>query len=115
MKKILPVALFSVLIFVIYNSKTEDYKEKKEFYNSNFSSEIIKIETTRGTKIQCKDGNYFYESDYEGVKLMEGDIIRKNNESIIVLRKNPQDEYTEIGTGKSIKPESSYFNYFFGL
>ncbi|MFV8333548.1 hypothetical protein [Flavobacterium sp. GSP14] len=115
MRKIIPVIiLFSILFSIIYNSKTEYYEKSKEFHKSYFSAEITKIKEYRGTKIYYDNDNYFYESDYDGIKLKVGDVIRKNDAEIIVTRKNSSGEYVEIGKGKSIKPSKSYFSYFFG-
>ena len=116
MRKIIPVIiLIPILFFIIYNSKTEYYEKSKEFHKSYFSAEIIKIKEGRGTQIYYDNDNYFYESDYDGIKLKVGDVIRKSDAEIIVTRKNSNGEYIEIGKGKSIAPEKSYFNYFFGI
>ncbi|MEW5677243.1 hypothetical protein ABGT15_13090 [Flavobacterium enshiense] len=116
MKKIfLPIIITLIVFFLIYNSKTEYYEKSKEFHNSYFSSEIIKIEQARGTKIYYENDNFFYESDYKGVKLMVNDVIRKSSDGITILRKNSKGKYIEIGKGKSIEPKISYFKYFFDL
>jgi hypothetical protein len=113
MKKIILPIILSIFCFVVYNSKTEYYEKSKEFNQNSFSAEIEKIVEGRGTKVYYKNDSYFYEEDYEGVKLKVGDVIRKNNAQIIIMRKNSNGEYVEVGKGKSIEPSKSYFNYFF--
>jgi hypothetical protein len=113
-KKIIPAfIIFLIFSFFIYNSKTKYYEKSKEFHAGNFNGEIEKIVEGRGTKIYYENEKYFYLEDYDGVKLLVGDIIRKNNNEISVLRKNSKDEYIEIGNGKSLEPKKSYFKYFF--
>jgi hypothetical protein len=113
MKKIILPIILSIFCFVVYNSKAEYYEKSKEFNQNYFSGEIEKIIEGRGTKVYYKNDSYFYEEDYEGVKLKVGDVIRKNNAQIIIMRKNSNGEYVEVGKGKSIEPCKSYFNYFF--
>ena len=114
MKKIIPLIIILIFCFVVYNSKNDYYEKSEEFYRNSFSAEIEKIVEGRGTKVYYENDNYFYEEDYEGVKLKVGDVIRKNDAEIIITRKNSSGEYVEIGKGKSIEPNKNYFNYFFG-
>ena len=113
MKKIFSILIIFIFCFFVYNSKTENYNKSKEFYLNNFNAEIKKIEEGRGIKIYYENEKYFYESDYEGVKLKVGDMIIKSESKIIVRRKNSNGEYSEIGIGKSKKPKENYFTYFF--
>ncbi len=115
MKKIILIVIISIFCFIVYNSKTENYENSKEFYRNNFSSEIEKIVEGRGTKIYYENDKFFYEDDFRGIKLKIGDLIRKNNSEIIVLRKNINGEYVEVGKGTSKEPSKCYFNYFFGI
>ena len=116
LKKIIPASIIFIIFgFFFYNSKTDDYEKSKEFYNKTFSGKIEKIVEGRGTRIYYGDQNYFYLSNYEGIELLVGDIIQKNNSKISILRKNSKNEYLEIGNGKSLEPKKSYFEYFFDL
>ena len=113
MKKIIPLIIILIFCFVIYNSKKDSYEKSEEFYRKSFSGEIEKIIEGRGTKVYYENDSYFYEEDYEGVKLNVGDVIRKKDAEIIIMRKNSSGEYVEVGKGKNIEPNKSYFNYFF--
>lgn len=115
MRKIIPTILIITFCSLVYNSKTEDYEKSKEFHKSYFSSEIIKINEGRGTKIYYGKDTYFYESDYDGIELKVGDVIRKGDKEIIVTRRNASGEYIMVGKGKSLEPEKCYFDYFFGI
>ena len=115
MKKIIPLIIILIFFFLVYNSGTEYYKKSKEFHSKYFSGEIEKIIEGRGTKIYYDSVNYFYEGDYDGIKLMVGDIIRKNGSEITIRRKDRNGNYAEIAKGKSIEPAKSYFHYFFGI
>jgi hypothetical protein len=115
MKKLIPIIIvIFIFCFMSNNSKTEYYEKNKEFYQNSFSGEIEKIVEGRGTKIYYENDKYFYEDDFEGTKLKVGDVIRKNANEIILMRKNSNGEYVEIGKGKCKKPSTNYFNYFFG-
>ncbi len=110
--------LFSIFLFFVYNSGTEYYEKSIEFSRKNFSGEITKIVETRGTKVYYKDydiENYFYLGDYSGVELLVGDVLRKRGDEITVMRKGNNNELFEVGKGKSLKPEKSYFTYFTGI
>ena len=116
MKKIIPIIfILSIFCFVVYNSKTEYYEKSKEFYSKTFSGEIIKITEGRGNKIYYESDKYFYSSECENLEIKVGDLVRKNINEIIVLRKNSNGEYIEIGKEQIKKPSKSYFNYFFGV
>jgi hypothetical protein len=116
MKKIiLPIIIITLFCFMVYNSKTEDYEKSKEFNKNYFTAEIEKIVEGRGTKVYYENNKYFYEDDFEGIKLKVGDVIRKSENEIIIMRKNSKGEYIEAGKGKSKEPSKSYFNYFFGI
>ena len=114
MKKIIPLIIILIFCFVVFNSKKDYYEKSEEFYHNSFTGEIEKIIEGRGTKVYYENESFFYEEDYEGEKLKVGDLIRKNNAEITIMRKNSSGEYIEIGKGKSIEPNKSYFNYFFG-
>ena len=115
MKKIIPLVIILIFFFSVYNSGTAYYKKNKEFHSKYFSGEIEKIIEGRGTKIYYDRDNYFYESDYDGIKLLVGDVIRKNGSEITISRKDINGNYVEIGKGKSKEPKKSYFDYFFGI
>jgi hypothetical protein len=116
MRKVLPpIILFCVFCILVYNSGTEYYEKSREFHKNYFSGEILKIKEGRGTKIYYESDKYFYEGDFEGIKLKVGDIIRKNDTVVIVMRRNSRGEYVEVGIGRSKEPKKSYFNYFFGI
>lgn len=114
-KKSVVVIIISIFIFIVYNSKSEYYQKSKEFHEKYFNGEILKIVEGRGTEIYYEKNSFFYKDDYEGPELLVGDILRKNNSEITIMRKNAEGDYVEIGKGKSIKPKESYFNYFFGI
>jgi hypothetical protein len=114
-KKIIPIVIILIFFFTVLNSKTDNYEKSKEFHLKYFSGEIEKIIEGRGTKIYYDNDNFFYEDDYEGIKLLVGDLIRKNGSEITIIRKNNNGDYVEIGKGKSIEPKKSYFDYFFGI
>ncbi|MBF4491953.1 hypothetical protein IR010_05310 [Flavobacterium sp. MR2016-29] len=109
------LVIISILLFLIYNSKNEYYKKSKEFHEKTLNGEILEIAKSRGTKIYYDRNDFFYQSDYEGPELFVGDVIRKNGSEIMILRKDSKGDYIEVGKGKSVEPEKSYFNYFFGI
>lgn len=116
MRKIIPgIIVFLFFCFMVYNSKTEDYKERIKFRKSTFSGEIIKITEGRGTKIYYDNDKYFYESNCETLEIKVGDIVRKTYDEITVNRKNSNGEYVEVGKEIIKEPSKSYFNYFFGI
>ena len=115
MKKIISAIIILIFFFIVYNSKTDYYEKSKQFHTKYFSGEIQKIDEGRGTKIYYDRDNYFYESDYDGIKLLVGDVIRKSGSEITIVRKDINGNYVEIGKGKSIEPKKSYFDYFFGI
>ena len=110
MKKIITLVILLIFSLVVFNSKKDKYEKSEEFYRNSFSGEIEKIIEGRGTKVYYGNESFFYEEDYEGEKLRVGDIVRKNNAEITIMRKNSNGEYIEIGKGKSIEPNKSYFN-----
>lgn len=115
-KKIWRIIIVLIFVIAIYASKTDYYESKKEFYKRSFSSEIEKVIESRGTKVYYKyfdRESYFYLDDYEGVELKVGDIIRKTDDKISIMRKDKNGKYIEVGKGKSLKPEESYFQFFF--
>lgn len=114
-KKIIITLIITIFIFIVYNSKTEYYQKSKEFHQNYFNGEIQKIVAGRGTEIYYEKDKFFYKDDYDGPELLVGDIIRKSNTEITILRKNYEGNYIEIGRGKSIQPKKSYFDYFFGI
>ena len=116
MRKTIPVILvISIFCFMVYNSKTEYYEKSKQFYANSFSGEIIKITEGRGNKIYYENDKYFYDFECDGLEIKVGDVVRKNINEIIVLRKNLNGEYVEVGKEIIKKPSKSYFNYFFGI
>ncbi|OXA81097.1 hypothetical protein SAMN05444397_109193 [Flavobacterium aquidurense] len=116
MRKIIPaIIVISIFCFMVYNSKTEYYEKSKEFSRSTFSGEILKITEGRGSKIYYENDKYFYDSDCEGLEIKVGDVVRKSISEIIVMRKNSNGEYVEIGKEIIKEPNKSYFNYFFGI
>lgn len=115
-KKIWRIIIFLIFLILIYTSKTDYYESKKEFYKRSFSSEIEKMIGSRGTRVYYKyfgKESYFYLHQYEGIELKVADVIRKNEDVITIMRKDKNGEYAEVGKGKSLKPEESYFQFFF--
>jgi len=116
MRKIIPaIIVILIFCFMVYNSKTEYYEKSKEFSRSTFSGEIQKITEGRESKIYYENDKYFYDSDCEGLEIKVGDVVRKSISEIIVMRKNSNGEYVEIGKEIIKEPNKSYFNYFFGI
>lgn len=110
--------IFSIFLFFVYNSGTEYYEKSIAFSRKSFSGEIIKIVESRGTKVYYKDADvqdYFFLEHYSGVELLVGDVLRKSGDELRVMRNNKNNELIEVGKGKSIKPEDSYFTYFTGI
>lgn len=121
MKKVVSSLLIVLILLIfgfnIYNSKREYYKEQVEFYNKNFSGVVKDICEGRGTKIYYSSNEYFYtffcEDEYkldENVKV--GDIVIKEFETLEICR-NKRDNV--IISSNVMKPEKSYFEFFFGL
>ena len=116
MRKTIPVILvISIFCFMVYNSKTEYYEKSKQFYANSFSGEIIKIIEGRGNKIYYEKDKYFYDFEFDSLNIKVGDVVRKNSSEIMVMRKNSNGEYIEVGKEVIKKPSKSYFNYFFGF
>ncbi|REG88748.1 hypothetical protein [Flavobacterium aquicola] len=116
MRKIFPVIIvISIFCFMVYNSKTEYYEKSIEFSKSTFSGEILKITEGRGNKIYYENDKYFYDSNCEGLEIQVGDVVRKSIGEIIVMRKDSNGKYVEVGKQIIKEPSKSYFNYFFGI
>lgn len=116
MRKIIPIVIIiSIFCFMVYNSKSEYYEKSREFYKSTFNSEILKIKEGRGNKIYYEDDKYFYDSECEELEIKVGDLVRKNSSEIIVMRKDSNGNYVEVGKELINEPSKSYFNYFFGI
>lgn len=115
-KYILTISIGVIIVFTfIYNSKTEFYNKKVEFYDKNITSLVTEIKETRGTKVYLKNGDYFYISSIDYKDLKVNDKLKKLNNEIFVYRKDKQGEYQIIHNGKAIKPQETYFRFFFGL
>lgn len=111
------IVIFLIFGFNVYNSKKEYYEKHVGFYNKNFSGEVKKITEGRGTIIYYNSNEYFYtffcEDEYkidEYIKV--GDIVVKKTGTLEVCRNNTDNI---IITSKVIKPEKSYFKYFFSF
>jgi hypothetical protein len=116
MRKIIPaIIVISIFCFMVYNSKTEYYEKSIEFSKSTFSEEILKITEERGNKIYYENDKYFYDSNCQGLEIKVGDVVRKSINEIIVMRKNSNGEYVEVGKEIIKEPSKRYFNYFFGI
>nr|WP_315246283.1 hypothetical protein [uncultured Flavobacterium sp.] len=114
-RKIFIGLIISIFLFVAYNSKRNYYEMSRDFHSKYFNGEIQKIEEGRGIEIYYEKDNFFYKDDYEGPELFVGDILRKSNHEITIMRQNSSGDYIEVGKGKSIEPKKSYFDYFFGI
>lgn len=114
-KKLIIGLIASIFLFIVYNSKRDYYDKSREFYSKYFNGEIQKIEEGRGTRIYYEKNNFFYKSDFDGPELFVGDVLRKSNNEITIMRKTSKGYYVEIGKGESIEPKKSYFAYFFGI
>jgi len=112
MKKIISICLVCILLVVVYNSKRDYYDNHLYFYDNSFKGEVTFIEEARGTKIFIEDKLFFYSSFYTGPVIKVHDYVVKNGNSLRVFRKVANNEEI-ILEGIALKPESSYFKYFF--
>lgn len=116
MRKIIPIVIIiSIFCFVVYNSKSEYYEKSKEFKNSTFNGEILKITEGRGNKIYYENDKYFYDSECKDLEIKVGDVVRKSLSEIILMRKDLNGNYVEVGKEIITEQNESYFNYFFGI
>lgn len=105
-----------ILFTLIYNSKTSDYKNEVAFFNQNITGVITKIKQTRGTKVYYDKSNFFYLSQLQNRTVKIGDSISKiANSDLAVYKKNENGKFILQTKIKVLKPEDSYFEYFFGL
>ena len=104
-----------ILIFLIfvYNSKRSDYENDIAFFEKDCTGEIVKIKTTRGTKVYFTNKDFFYLNTYKGVKLNKGDSFQKLGTEVTVFEKSKSGKIIFKGSGLIVKPEESYFKFFF--
>lgn len=115
-KRVWQILLVLILFTLIYNSKSEHYKNKVDFYNKNIDGIITKIKRTRGTKVYYAESDFFYLEQLEDKLLKVGDSIsKKTNSELAVYEKIENEHYIYLTKIKVMKPQSSYFKFFFGL
>lgn len=109
-----------IFIFVTYNTKKQFYQEHKDFYKNDLNGVVVKIIETRGTKVYYDSIDFFY-TDFctdeyiveESIKV--GDIFKKKGEIIEFYREDNYGKIFVVINCKVIKPNDSYFLYFFDL
>tara|TARA_R110000868_G_C10542890_1_gene735128 strand:- start:62 stop:421 length:360 start_codon:yes stop_codon:yes gene_type:complete len=114
-KRIWQLILVIAFPVIIYNTKTDYYKKKVDFYESDLNGVVTQIKQTRGTKVYLNESEYFYLEQLQDKSLKVGDSINKKGSELNVFEKNNKDEYNYKNKITVIKPESSYFKFFFGL
>lgn len=114
-KRTWQIIILIILLTLIYNSKTDYYKNKVNFYNKSVNGIITKIKTTRGTKVYYNESDFFYLEQLENNSLKVGDSINKEENDLYVYEKNENGQYVYLTKVKVLKPKSSYFKFFFGI
>lgn len=112
------LTIISIFALFTYNSKRIDYNTNIEFYKSDFNGKIAQIIEGRGTKIYYNPKDYFYTDFCENAIDIEkiirvGDVVKKKDSIIKFYRVDNDFNNTEIFSSKVIKPEDTYFSYFF--
>ena len=114
-KRFWQLILVIALPVIIYNTKSDYYKNKVDFYESDLNGVVTQIKQTRGTKVYLNESEFFYLDQLQDKSLKVGDSINKKGSELNVFEKRNQDEYRFINKITVVKPESSYFKFFFGL
>ena len=114
-RKVWPIIIMLILLFLIYNTKKEYYKNQIEFFDKNLNGIILNIEEGRGTKVFLEQADFFYLEQIKDKSIKVGDSISKIETELSIYRKNDTGKFVFLKKETVLKPKNSYFEFFFGL
>ncbi|MFL1897264.1 hypothetical protein ACJRPK_16290 [Aquimarina sp. 2-A2] len=114
-KRVWKIIIILIFFALIYNSKKEYYSNKVKFFDKKMGGVILDIKEGRGTKVYYAKEDFFYLEQLESKSIMIGDSLIKNGTELSVYRKNGGEKFMFLKKESIIKPNDSYFKFFFGL